>query len=80
MYVRATFGLKSFIKDSTCYKNLEKSSNIDVILTHNLRSFQNLCVIDTDLSNFHRRVVTVMKTYFERLKPSVINCRDYKSF
>ena len=32
------------------------------------------------LSDFHRMVVTVMKTSFERLKPRVINYRDYKSF
>ena len=28
-----TFGLKSLIKDATCYKNPEKSSSIDLILT-----------------------------------------------
>ena len=69
-----TFGLKSL------YKNPENPSSIYLILTNNLRSFQNSCVIETGLSDFHRMVVTVMKTSFERLKPRVINYRYYKSF
>ena len=74
-----TFGLKSLIKDATCYKNPENPSSIDLNLTNNTRSFQNSCVIETGLPVFHRMVVTVMKTSFERLKPRVINYRDYKS-
>ena len=40
-------------------------------------SFQNYCVIETGLLDFHRMVVTVLKTSFERLKPTVINYIDY---
>ena len=47
-----TFGLKSL------YKNPENPSSNDLILTNNLRSFQNSCVIETGLSDFHRMVVT----------------------
>ena len=72
-----TFGLKRLMKDATCYKNLENPSSIDLILTNNLRSFQNLCVVETGLLDFHRMVVTAMKKSFERLKPRVIN-EDYK--
>ena len=36
--------------------------------------------MEAGLSDFHRMVVIVMKTCFERLKPRVINYRDYKSF
>ena len=70
-----TFGLKSLIKDATCYKNPENSSSIDLILPNNPRSFQNSCVIKAGLSDSHRMVVTVMKTYFEKLKPRFINYR-----
>ena len=75
-----TFGLKSLIKDATCYKTPENPSSIDLILTNNPRGFQNSCVIETGLSDFRTMVVTVMKTSFERLKPRAINYRDYKSF
>ena len=75
-----TFGLKSLTKDAACYKNPNNPSSIDLILTNNPRSFQNSYVIETGLSDFHRIVVTAMKTSFERLKPRVINYGDYKSF
>ena len=54
------------IKDAICYKNTENPSSIDLILTNNPRSFQNSCVIETGLLDFHRMVVTVMETTFER--------------
>ena len=72
-----TFGLKSLKKGATYYKNSENPSSINLILTNNPRSFQNSCVIETGLSDFHRMVATVMKTSFERLKPRLINYRDY---
>ena len=74
------FGLESLIKDATCYKNPENPSTIELILTNNPRRFQTSYVIETGLSDFHRMVLTTMKTSFERLKPRVINYRDYKSF
>ena len=40
-----TFGLKSLIKDATCYKNPEKPSSIVLILTNNPRSFQKIIVL-----------------------------------
>ena len=75
-----TFGLKDLVKDATCYKSPENPSSIDLILTNKPHSFQNSSGIETDISDFLRMVVTVMKTSFEWLKPRVINYRDYKSF
>ena len=68
-----TFCLKSLIEDAICYRTPENSSSIDLILTDNPRSFQNYCLIEKGLSDFHRMVVTVIKTSFERLKPRVKN-------
>ena len=65
---------------SKVYKKTENPSIIGLILTNNPRSFLNSCVIETNLLDFHRIVVTVTKTSFERLKPRVLNYRDYKSF
>ena len=56
------FNLKSLIKTPAYYKNLEKPSCIDLILTNNPRSFQNTYMFKTGLSDFHRMTVTVMKT------------------
>ena len=74
------YRLKSIIKDATCFKNLENPSCIDVILTNSPYSFQNSCVIETGLSDFHKMTVSVMKTTFQKLKPKIVQYRDYTKF
>ena len=32
------------------------------------------------MSDYHKMTVTVMKTFFEKLQPRVVNYRDYKHF
>ena len=75
-----TFGLTSLIKEPTCYKNPDNPSCIDLILTNSPLSFQNSCVAETGLSHFHRMILTVTKMTFQKLKPRIINYRDYKHF
>ena len=53
---------------------------IDLTLTNWPRSFQNSCVIKTGLSDFHKLVVTVMKTTYKKLQPKIIAYRSYKYF
>ena len=74
------YNLRSLIKEPTCYKNPENPTCIDLILTNSPRSFQNSCVIETGLSDFHKMIVTVMKATFQKLPPRIINYRDYKNF
>ena len=68
------------INKSTCYKNPDRPSCIDLILTNCPCSFQNSCVIETGLSDFHKMVVTVMKTTYRKLEPRIIYYRDFKYF
>ena len=75
-----TFDLTSLIKEPTCYKNLDNSSCIDLILTNKPSSFQNSCAAETVLSTFHRMTLTVTKMTFQKLKVRVMNYRDYKHF
>ena len=56
------YRFKSLIKE--CFKNLENPSCIDLILTNSPYSFQNSCIIETSLSDFHKMIVSVMKTTF----------------
>ena len=56
-----TYDLKSLIKGPTCYKNPNKPSCIDLILTNKPQSFIHSCVIEIGLSDFHRMAVTIMK-------------------
>ena len=75
----SSFKLTSMINKPTCFKNLEKLC-IDLILTNCPRSFQNSCVIETGLSDFHKLVVTVVKTTYKKSQPKIITYRDYKYF
>ena len=76
----SSYNLRSMINKPTCFKNPDKSSCIDFILTNCSRSFQNSCAIETGLSDFHKLVVTVLKTTYKKSKPKIITYRNYKSF
>ena len=75
-----TYNLKNLIKEPTCYKNPNKPTCIDLMLTNKPLSFKHSCVIETGLSHFHRMTVTVMKAIFEKLQSRLVNYRDYKYF
>ena len=69
------------INKPSCYKNPDRPSCIDLILTNCPRSFQNSRVIETGLSDFHKMVViTVMKTTYRKLEPRIVYYRDFKYF
>ena len=50
----------------TCFKNPDFPTSIDVLLTTSYRSFHDSCAIGTGLSDFHKMVVTVMKSHFQK--------------
>ena len=76
----SSYNLTSMNNKPTCFKNPDNPSCIDLILTNCSRSFQNSGVRETGLSDFHKLVVTVMKTTFKKSKPKIITYRSYKSF
>ena len=45
---------KNLIKDNTCFKNREKPSCIDLIITNRTKCFQNSVTLETGLSDFHK--------------------------
>ena len=74
------FKLKSIAKETTCYKNPENPSCIDLFLTNCRRSFHNTCLYETGLSYFRKLVVSILRTSFEPLSPKIIKYRNYKNF
>ena len=76
----SSFNLTSMKNKPTCFKNPDKLSCVDLILTNCPRSFQNSCVIETGLSDFHKLIVTVMKTTYKKSQPKIITYRSYKYF
>ena len=72
--------LTNLIKQPTCFKNPEKPSFIDLILTKRSKSFQSTCVIETGLSDFHRMTVSILKMHFRKLLPRIISYRDVSNY
>ena len=58
--------LKTLIKEPTCFKKPENPTCIDPMLTNSHRSFHKSCAIETGLSDFHKMIVTVTKSYFQK--------------
>ena len=75
-----SYGSKNLIKVPTCHKNAQNPSCIDLILRNSPLSFQSSGVIETGLSDFHKMIVTVMKTTFQKLDPKIIHYRDYRKY
>ena len=72
----SVYNLRNLVKQKTCFKNPENPLCIDLILTNSPRSFQNSNVFQTGLSDF-RKLTTVLKQYFPKLKPKVAHYRTY---
>ena len=72
--------LKNLVKDDTCFKSINNPSSIDLFLTNSVPSFQHTTTVTTGLSDFHKMVVTVMKTTFPKAQPKIVYYRDYKNF
>ena len=62
------------------WKLQRKNSNKFLILTNVPRSFQNTCVLETGLPDFHLMALTVLRKRFKKFKPGVIHYRSYKHF
>ena len=76
-----TYNLKNIVKQKTCFKNRDRPTCIDLILTNSSRSFQDTYAVETGLSDFHKLVVTVLKYTFPNknsiFKPSEAK-KDFK--
>ena len=59
--------------------NQETPSCIDLLLTNQPKNFQSSSAVETGLSDFNKKTVTVMKTTFEKLK-RVTYFRNWNKF
>ena len=71
---------KSNISSHLCIVGRSLDHCIDLILINFPKSFQRTQTTEAGLSDFHKLTLTVLKTHFPRLKPNIVNYRDYKGF
>ena len=72
--------LRSVNDKPTYYKNPDKPSCNDFILTKSPLSFHKSDCLFTGLSDYHKLVLSVFKTTFSKSKPKEIIYRNLKKF
>ena len=75
-----TYNLKALVKEATCYKNPDKPTCIDHILTNHAKGFCYSKTIEMGLSDFHKLTISVLRSFFKKNEPKIIQYRDYKKF
>ena len=72
--------LKSLIKEPTCFKNPDKFTCIDLILTNLPNRFQHSITFEAGPSGLYLLTLTAFKMEFQKLKPKLIVYRICKNF
>ena len=74
-----TFSLTNLVTDSTCSKS-NKGSLIDLMLTNKPKSFYKSHSFVTGLSDYHKLIVSILRTSFQKLPPRFVIYRNQKNF
>ena len=74
------FHAKNLVKEPTCYKNPDNPSCVDMFITNTASSFMKTKTVSTGLSDFHKMIVTVMRTTFPKIEPTKIKYRDFTKY
>ena len=70
-----TFSLSNLINN----KNLS-GTTIDIMLTNRPNCFQKTSTVVTGLSDFHKMIISCLKTTFKKIPPKKIIFKNYKKF
>ena len=75
-----SYNSKSLVKDKTCLKNPENPRCIDLFIINSIGSLQKTTAVGSGSSQFHKMIVTVCNTSFQKPKPKEILYRNFKTF
>ena len=73
------FSLTNIINGKTCFKT-RKVTSIDVLLTNRPGSFHKTGIFETGISDHHKLILSVFRSYFTRIPLKTIEYRNYKNF
>ena len=76
----AIYKLRNLIKEPTWFQNPDNPTCTDLTLANKPLNFKSIYVIETELSDFFKMIVAVMKTDFPERKPQVVSYFKYKEF
>ena len=65
-------GTKNLVQEKTSFKSTNNPSCIDLFVTNGPRSFQNTITFASGLSDFHKIILTILKSTFLKVRPKQI--------
>ena len=74
------YNLKCLVQEPTCYKNPECPSCIDLFLSNCENHFLKTEILETDLSDFHKLIITATMLKFEKERPQIVTYRNWKNY
>ena len=74
-----TSSLSNLINRKTCHKSVS-GTTIDIMLTNKPHCFLKTGTVVTRFSDFHKMIISCLKTIFKKIPPRKIIFRDYKKF
>ena len=74
-----TFSLTNLVADSICFKS-NKGTLIDLMLTNKAKSFYKSHSFATGLSDWHKLIVSSLRTSFQKLPPRFVFTEIKKNF
>ena len=81
--VRGVLGcslLQYLNEELTCLKNFNNPSCIDLFLTNSSKSLEKCLTLETDMLDFHKLIITILKVKTDKLPPRIRKYTDYKNF
>ena len=79
-YFFNVYNLRNIINEPTCFMNPNNPSCIDLFLTNRPRCFQNTVALERGISDFHKMVVMILKVFYKKQKPKIIQHRKCDNF
>ena len=71
---------ENLVQQKTCFKSANNPSCIDLFVTNSPRSFQNTITFASGLSDFHKMILTILKSTFPKVRLKQIDYRKFKIF
>ena len=64
---------KNLVQQKTCFKGTNNPSCIDLFVTNSPKGFQNTITFASRLSDFHKMILTILKSAFPKVRPKQIS-------
>ena len=72
--------LKNLIRHPTCFQSAHDPTSIDMFLTNRYNCFHNSRTIETGISDNHKMIINLLKSYFKKSNPTIIKYRSYVNY